>query len=95
MVSSQRLTLLIELIEKKEIASGRRTVGLAEDICSRGRHARATGDSECPSGGVTTACWSPLKRLWSGQTGLIEAEQAARLDAVVAKLRKRTRLRLR
>ena len=92
---SRRLTLLIELIQKKEVAGRRRAVRLAEDICSRGRQARATGDSECPSGGVTTARWSPLKRLWGGQTGLIEAEQAARLDAVVAKLRKRTRLRLR
>ena len=71
-------------------------MGLAEDICSRGRHtACATGDGECASGGVTTACWSPLKRLWSRQTGLVEAEQAAGLDAVVAKLRERTCLWLR
>ena len=83
---SRRLTLLIELIQKKEVASRGRAVGLAEDVCSRGGHAAAAGDSQGACGGVTTACWSPLKRLWGRQTGLIEAEQAARLDAVVAKL---------
>ena len=61
---SRRLTLLIELIQKKEVAGRRRAVRLAEDICSRGGRAGA-GDGQGACGGVTTACRSPLKRLWS------------------------------
>ena len=69
---------------------------LAEDVCrGGGQAAAAAGDGEGARGGVAAAWWSPLQRFWRGKTCLVEAEQAPRLDAVVAELGEGARLGLR